>query len=223
MASRWQIRSTTGTYDSPVWDSGSSSPATSITVPSGELSYSTTYHWQVSYEDNSTEWSGWSSEWSFTTVDPPDEPPVVTTGEATGIGTTLATLNGNLANRGTAESVSVSFEYGQDQSYGATATAPPMTAVGAFSADLTGLAPGTVYHFRASAVGDGTDLGADQTFTTGIPDEPPVVTTGTADVTGTTSATLNGNLADPGTAESVSVSFEWGLTTDYSSTTDGQS
>ena len=146
----------------------------------------------------------------------------MTTGGADAIGTTSATLRGDLGDMGTAESVQVSFEWGQTTAYGNTTDGQTMTSGGAFSAGLTGLTPATTYHFRAVAVGDGTDYGTDQTFTTGIPDEPPEVTTGTADVAGTTSATLNGNLADTGTAESVSVYFEWGLTNGYGNTTAGQ-
>ncbi len=36
-ASQWQVRANTGTYDSPVWDSGVTGAATSATVPAGKL------------------------------------------------------------------------------------------------------------------------------------------------------------------------------------------
>jgi hypothetical protein len=50
-----------------------------------------------------------------------------------------------------------------------------MDATGAFNAPLASLIPGTTYHFRAKAVGDGTDFGVDMTFTTNIPPTQPVV------------------------------------------------
>jgi PKD repeat protein len=71
-ASRWQIATTAGNYSSPVFDSGrDTSNLTNILVPSGRLSYSTTYYWHVSYQDNHDDWSTWSSETSFATASPP--------------------------------------------------------------------------------------------------------------------------------------------------------
>jgi len=51
---------------------------------------------------------------------------------------------------------------------------------------------------------------------------PPSVTTNTASGITTTTATLNGNLTALGTATTVQVSFEWGLTTSYGNTTTPQ-
>jgi PKD repeat protein len=70
-ASQWQIRSSTGDYSSPVYDSGASSNLTQIAIPSGILSYSTTYYWRVRHEDHLGGWSAYSSETSFTTVSAP--------------------------------------------------------------------------------------------------------------------------------------------------------
>jgi len=72
-ASQWQIRTTSGSYSSPVFDSGTdASNLTSITVPSGSLNYSIPYYWRVRYQDNhGTPWSAWSAETSFTTTDAP--------------------------------------------------------------------------------------------------------------------------------------------------------
>jgi subtilisin len=67
------------------------------------------------------------------------------------------------------------------------------------------------------AAGDGTTPGNDATFTTST--TAPTVTTSAATNLATTSATLNGNLTALGTAASVNVSFEWGLTTSYGNTT----
>lgn len=70
-ASRWQITSTPGVYDGPVYDSGVSvSQLTKITVPPGALSYDTEYHWRVRYQDDYGNWSDWSAETSFTTLPP---------------------------------------------------------------------------------------------------------------------------------------------------------
>ena len=96
-------------------------------------------------------------------------PPTVTSNAATAVGTTTATLNGNLTDLGTATSVQVSFEWGLTTAYGNETSPQTMTSTGTFSAPLSSLSPGTTYHFRAKAVGQGTSYGTDITFTTGTP------------------------------------------------------
>ncbi|MDO8578463.1 MAG: hypothetical protein Q7R50_04715, partial [Dehalococcoidales bacterium] len=100
-------------------------------------------------------------------------PPSVTTNIASGITTGSATLNGNLSSLGTATSVGVSFQYGTTTSYGSTTTVQTKTTPGTISSVLSGLIPGTVYHYRAVASGDGTSYGLDQTFTTAVSTTPP--------------------------------------------------
>ncbi|MFP3975369.1 MAG: prepilin-type N-terminal cleavage/methylation domain-containing protein [Chloroflexota bacterium] len=103
------------------------------------------------------------------TASPPpaeSEPPSVATNSATNVGNTVATLNGELTDMGTADNVEVSFEWGTDTSYGNETTAQTRSETGDFSTSLTGLQPDTTYHFRAKATGDGTDYGNDETFTT---------------------------------------------------------
>ena len=151
-------------------------------------------------------------------------PPEVITNDASGITDTSATLNGNLSGLGSASSVTVSFEYGKTTSYGTSAVRVPSThtSAGAFSVNLTGLTSGQTYHFRAKAVGDGTVYGSDATFTTTgtRPDVilPEVITNDASGISDT-SATLNGNLSDLGSASSITVSFEYGTTTSYGSET----
>jgi hypothetical protein len=147
--------------------------------------------------------------------------PAVTTAAATNVATTSATLDGNLTGLGTADNVTVSFEWGTGTSYGSATTVEAKTAAGTFSANLTGLTASTTYHFRAKAVGDGTTFGDDVTFTTAT--IAPSVTTAAATNVATTSATLDGNLTGLGTADNVTVSFEWGTTTSYGYETTAQS
>ena len=66
------------------------------------------------------------------------------------------------------------FEYGTDGSYGSRTVESAPIAAGAgdasAAAQLSGLAPGTTYHFHVVATnGIGTTSGSDQTFTTGPP------------------------------------------------------
>jgi hypothetical protein len=70
-ASQWQIRTSSGSYSSPVFDSGTDTGnLTSITIPLGRLNYSITYYWHVRHQDNHGAWSDWSAETSFTTQTP---------------------------------------------------------------------------------------------------------------------------------------------------------
>jgi len=170
------------------------------------LTPDTTYHYRLKVVGR--EGAKYGPDRQFTTG---PAPPVVTTSDAANIKTTSATLRGSLDDLGSAANVSVSFEWGPTTSYGSETTPESKTETGKFSADLSGLAPNTTYHFRAKAVGDDIAYGADAQFTTGT--VPPSVETDDATTVASTSATLNGDLVSLGTASSVNVSFEWGLAT----------
>src|SRR5947209_13882120 len=100
--------------------------------------------------------------------------PRATTGTATSIGSTAATLNGTVdPNK---QSTTYSFQYGPTTGYGKTT--PASTAKGnagkSVSASVTGLTPSTVYHFRLTATNaSGQSIGKDMTFTTTAAGTPP--------------------------------------------------
>ena len=72
-ASQWQITAMSGQYSSPLFDSSiDATNLTSIIVPPGTLTYSTTYYWMVRHQDNNGAWSDWSAETSFTAVSEQD-------------------------------------------------------------------------------------------------------------------------------------------------------
>jgi len=148
------------------------------------------------------------------------EPTVVTVSSAN-VTTSTATLSGNLTDWGTAEIIVLTyFEYGlSSDNYSENTTAQEMSAVGVFSANITGLSSGTTYYFRTVAVGDGISYGDELSFTTIAP--PTVLTLAATNVT-TTAATVSGNLTDMGIADSVQVSFAYWVTVDYDSTTSTQ-
>lgn len=220
VASRWQVRSSSGNYNSPVWDSGSSSAATSAMVPAGKLANSTTYFWRVGYQQAGGRWSSYSKETSFTTIEATAVAPTVVTIAASSIGSTSATLNLSLTSLGSAPSVQVSFEWGTGTAYGHSTTPETMTGTGSFSYPLSGLSPSTTYYFRAKADGRGTAYGGDMTLTTAsVPVAPPTVTTNAATDVAVDAATLNGALTDLGSATAVQVSFQWGLTASYGNST----
>ncbi len=89
----------------------------------------------------------------------------ITTLPATQITGISATLNGTVNAQGS--SLPVTFDYGTSNAYGTTVTGTPSPVTGtsntAVSAAITGLNPGTTYHFR---VNGGVTNGNDQTFTT---------------------------------------------------------
>jgi hypothetical protein len=96
-----------------------------------------------------------------------------TTGTASGVGTTTATLAGTVSTEARA---SVHFQYGTSAAYGSSTAGTQLGyAPGAQSvaASVTGLAAAQTYHFRAVAENaGGTSYGADQTFTTATSGPP---------------------------------------------------
>jgi plastocyanin len=135
----------------------------------------------------------------FTTLSP--TAPTVATGQATVLNETEATLKGTVdPNDG--EATEYSFEYGSSPSYGhstVVASLPTDTLSHAVSASLTGLTPGTEYHFRLVAKNRlGPAEGADNTFKSAprpTPSEPPS-TTATTSTTPTPPPTTT-TLAEP--------------------------
>ncbi|MFC8845745.1 MULTISPECIES: putative Ig domain-containing protein [unclassified Micromonospora] len=93
------------------------------------------------------------------------------TAPASDLTRTGATLNGVVVPGGA--TTTYTFEYGTTPSYGETTPAREVTGTGAqlVQAELTGLAPGTRYHFRLSATdAAGTTTGAELAFTTPAPE-----------------------------------------------------
>lgn len=153
-----------------------------------------------------------------TPVTTPTPTPVVTTNPATNVAAFSATLNGSVNPRGAP--TMVSFQYGLTTSYGSTT--PMQTQNGntvrPVSANIAGLLANRTYHFRIVAHNNGgTVFGTDRTFTTLTTTGPPVVATNPATLIASFSATLNGSLNPHGL--STTVSFQYGTTTAYGSTT----
>jgi hypothetical protein len=191
---------------------------TSLILPADFLFAGEQYAWQVNAANFSGTSQG-SAKFYFQTA---GSSPAVTTGQATNIAATGATLNGELNARGNTSSVTVSFEYGTSTSYGNTTASQTKTAAGAFSTDISGLTANTTYYFRAKATGSSTVYGSNITFTTSPTGGPLAVTTTAAGGVTSTGAVLNGNLTSLGSNDSVSVNFEYGTDTSYGNTTSSQ-
>jgi hypothetical protein len=144
--------------------------------------------------------------------------PVVSTGNATAITSTSATLHGTVNPEG--QATSYYFEYGTTTSYGSqTPTSPAGSGAAdvSVSAPVSALAPQTTYHYRVVAINaSGTTLGGDVSFTTPKPPAPTVTTGHARDVT-QTSATLTGTVNPRG--QSTSYVFQYGTSTTYGSQT----
>ncbi len=142
--------------------------------------------------------------------------PVAVTGAASRVTPTSARLAGSVDPNGRA--TSWFFEYGTSTSYGArtaTASAGSGTTARSVSIQLSGLAPGSLFHYRLVATSDaGTSRGADRTFaTTG----PPVARTGATLEIGSTTARTTGSVNPLG--RRTTWYFEYGTTTRYGSRT----
>ncbi len=178
------------------------------------LQQGATYYWSVQAIDNAFAGSLFAAE-QMVTVPVAGTAPTVTTGLATNVSTTSATLNGavNPNNLSTA----IKFQYGATTSYGNEITATPSEAAGSstisVSANLTGLATGAAFNYRIIATNSaGTTTGTNQTFFTGA--APTAITNAATNVT-TTSATLNATVNPNGF--STTVKFQYGTTTSYGS------
>jgi streptogramin lyase len=137
--------------------------------------------------------------------------PSVTTGSATGVTETEATLNGSVNPNGL--ETKYYFEYGTTDAYGSK-TAEVSAGSGETSVEaskaVTGLEPGTIYEFRIVATNsEGTTDGKNQTVTTSGVDFPSVETEA-ATGAGETTAALNGTV-DPRGAET-KYFFDYGTT-----------
>ncbi len=170
------------------------------------------YHFQISVSNSFG--LTISGDQSFLAVDPAG----VLTTPATAIASTSATLNGELSPDGTtAESW---FQYGLTTNYGNVTPSVPVSHTNlvpvALSSVINNLYPGVLYHF--SLVGSnstGIDYGEDLTFTTIA--LPPAVAPEPASNLGVTNAQLNATVTANG--DDTTVWFEYGLNTNYGSTT----
>jgi hypothetical protein len=138
----------------------------------------------------------------------------VVTGAATGVAKSGAALHGTVDPGGNA--TTYNFQYGPTVAYGGTTEtrkAGQGTKPVAVVAGLSGLTPGTIYHYRLEAANAlGSALGADRTFaTTGHP--LPGVATGPPIAVGRTTATLEGTVVTNG--ETTSSYFQWGTAPTY--------
>jgi PKD repeat protein len=186
-----------------------------LSLPVTGLSAGTTYYFQLCATNGEGQACG--AIQSFTT----DDVPGVTTGGASSIGQTTATLNGTVDANDPDDGGTFAFSWGTTSGgpynlgpLGASFNAG--TSPGPVSASISGLTADTTYFFQLCATNDwGTTCDGEQTFTTAV--LPPTVTTGAATVT-TNGATLAGSV-NPNDAAVSRVFFNYGQTLPYTSST----
>ena len=152
---------------------GNPTPVTGSTVTAVSLNLtgltpSTLYHYHCCGTNPAGTACG--SDMTFTT--PALTLPTVVTTAATNVLPTTATLNGTVNANGA--STAVTFQYGLTVAYGTTVAGTPTPVTGStvtnVSANLTGLAGNTCYHYRVVGVNSsGTANGNDLTFCTPCP------------------------------------------------------
>jgi phosphodiesterase/alkaline phosphatase D-like protein len=216
-ATSWYVEfGTTAGYGSKTAavNAGSGTATTTISETLTGLTPGTSYHYRVVATNSAG--TGRGADGLLTT----SAAPQASTGGASSVTVTSATLNGTVNPSGRA--TTSFFEYGTSTSYGSKT---PVKDVGsgttsvAVSGNVTGLTPARSYHFRLVATSDaGTSHGSDQTFTTAA---APAVTTKGASTLRDSTATLNGTVNPNG--QSTTAYFEYGTSTSYGTKTAGKS
>jgi len=203
----------------------SSTPPTVISTHASEpyaptltgLTAATTYFWKIVAFRKGAKVAETPTH-QFTTY----RPPAVALGTPTNVGQTSVTLNGLVTTYGVP--TSYRFEYGTTAAYGSsTPTAEVGSANGAnpvgIAANITGLAPDTIYHYRLVAESAGGQTAtADGTFSTAKELPPEISGLKLVDLS-PFEAILDFTVNPEGYPTTISV--QWGTTTAYGNTTEG--
>ena len=204
-----------------VWSSGNT---VATYTPSSNLAGSTIY--TVRIGDAATDSTGLAMHGAFesrftTGVASSTARPSINSFSSSGVTDATASLAAAVTPNGAA--TTAFFEYGLTTGYGTTVSGQAIGSGNSpinVSANLSGLIPGTTYHYRVYATNSvGTTFGADATFDTSAP--LPQVTTTAASFVTTSTTSLNGTVNPNGLP--TSVYFRWGTRSDdLSSQTAGQ-
>jgi uncharacterized protein (TIGR02145 family) len=190
---------------------GNSNGNINVTLDLTGLTAGTIYHFRIKAENSLG--IAYSSDMTFTTL---GQVPTALANPATNLQVKAATINGTV--NGNYLSSIVVFEWGTTTSYGTTNIPTQSPATGStpvnVNTDLSGLTPGTTYHFRIKAINElGSTYSNDMTFTT----LGHVPTVGSLSVTEEKYSAKISGIVNPNYL-STNVIFEWGITTTYGNT-----
>lgn len=179
-----------------------------ITAAIAGLSPSSAYHFQMVAMNAAGTTLGENVTFQTTGSGGPLSAPSVTTGGATDLTITSATLQGIVNPNG--GFTNAYFDYGTTASYGSVTSnlgaGAGNSPVNLFTG-ITGLQPGTLYHYRLVAENSqGVTQGLNATFTTLYP--PPIAATGGSEALSTTSVRVSGSVR--ARHASTQVVFEYG-------------
>ena len=155
---------------------GSGTTPTPVSASATHLEPESSYHFRIVAKNA----GGTSVGPDLPLTTAPAEGPSPETGTAGPVGKSSATLTGTVNPEGS-EVTNCRFEYGTTTAYGAAMPCSPSPGAGrspvAVSAEITGLAAGTTYHYRLLATDrQSTAEGEDATFeTSGKKEKPPAV------------------------------------------------
>jgi fibronectin type 3 domain-containing protein len=143
------------------------------TPNSGQVSSSAVI-WVRAFNSGGTVLAAAISSGAFTISNPLGAPTVQTLA-ASSVGTSSARLNGTVNPNGL--STTYNFQYGTTASYGSTSSSGSfgagITTVQSVNSTVSGLAPGTTYHYRLVASSSGGPAnGSDLTFPTAVLNQP---------------------------------------------------
>ena len=193
---------------------GSGTSATNVSVTLSGLTSGTLYHYRVVATNSAGTSQG--TDITLTTTTAAQLPAVVALA-ATNVTLTTAQLNGTINPNGAP--TTYYFVYGTTADYGLTTSRASIgtgTSAINVSATVTGLTPGTTYHYTPIATNSaGDNWGSDVTFTMSAL-APEAVTLAATNLT-PNAAQLNGTVNPHGS--SATYYFEYGATTSYGSQT----
>jgi Ca2+-binding RTX toxin-like protein len=168
LATTWSFEYGTTTRYGGHTPSRSASRAGPVSAVAGGLKPSTTYHYRLV----ATSAAGTSRGADQRLATPAAVRAGVATGPPSGISTTAATLGGTVNANGVPATWSV--EYGSTAAYGSRTPSVVVAGTQQVSVRVTGLAPGTLYHYRLVVVNAaGTTTGADAQATTAAAPRTP--------------------------------------------------
>jgi len=204
----WNTTGSPTTADSKT-EEGAAHATGAFTSSMTGLSPDTTYHVRAYATD--AVGTSYGNEVSFTTH---TQAPTVTTQAVTAIGTTTATGNGNITELGAPNPTQhgVCWNTTGTPTIGDSKTAQgSVSAIGAFTSNMTGLSPDTTYHVRAYATNTGgTAYGNQASFTTRA--QAAIVTTQAVTHIGETTATGHGNITNLGAPPPTQHGICWNTT-----------